>query len=92
MIRVLMYFGSRCKTIFSLFQAVFVHRYGNRTGSGEISKLLPSYLKQNSCVDVFENAKCVPLPGLSPPYEQSSCWCLADGVRRGVGLQHLNRM
>ena len=34
MIRVLMQFGSRCKTIFSLFQAVFVHRYGNRTGSG----------------------------------------------------------
>ena len=34
MIRVLMKFGSRCKTIFSLFQAVFVHRYGNRAGSG----------------------------------------------------------
>ena len=34
MISVLMKFGSRCKTIFSLFEAGFVHRYGNRAGSG----------------------------------------------------------
>ena len=34
MIRVLIEFGSRCKTIFCLFQAGFVHRYGNRTGYG----------------------------------------------------------
>ena len=68
-------------------RSVDLHLYAH-----EISKLLPSYLKQNSCVVVFENVKCVPLPGLSPLYEQSSCGCLADGVRRGVGSQHLNRI
>ena len=56
----------------------------------EISKLLPSYLKQNSCAVVYENVECVALPGLSPSYEQSNSWCLTDGVRRGVGAQHLN--
>ena len=34
MIRVLMKFGLKCKTIFSLFQAGFFHPCGNRTGSG----------------------------------------------------------
>ena len=67
----------------------------------EISKLLPSYrsvncchhiYNKNSCVVVFETVKCVALPGLSLSYEQSKCWCLADGVRRGVGAQHLNRI
>ena len=54
-------------------------------------KLLPSNLKQNRCVVVFENVKCDALHGLSPSYKQSNCRCLADGVRRGVGVQHLNR-
>ena len=55
----------------------------------DISKLLPSY---HSCVVVFETVKCFALPGSSLSYEQSKCWCLADGVRRGVGAQHLNRI
>ena len=51
-----------------------------------------SIYNKNSCVVVFETVKCVALPGLSLSYEQSKCWCLADGVRRGVGAQHLNRI
>ena len=115
MIRVLMKFGSRCKTIFSLFQAGFVHRYGSRTGSGyaetamitvgvkfDLLICICTHMKsvncyhhiysKNSCVVVFESVKCVALPGLSPSYEQSNCWCLAGGVRGGVDVQHLNRI
>ena len=47
---------------------------------------------KNSCVVVYENVKGVAFPGLSPSYEQSNCWCLAEGVRRDVGVQHLNRI
>ena len=46
---------------------------------------------KNSCVFVFENVKRVALPGLSSSYEQSNCWCSADGMRMDVGVQHLNR-
>ena len=47
---------------------------------------------KSSYVVVFETVKCVALPGLRLSYEQSKCWCLADGVRKGVGAQHLNRI
>ena len=103
-----MKFGSRCKTIFSLFQAGFVHRYPNRTGSYyaatetitmgvqfDLLICICTHMKsvncchhiynKSSCVVVFETVKCVALPGLSLSYEKSKCWCLADGVRRGVG-------
>ena len=39
MISALMKFGSRCKTIFSLFQAGFVHRYGYGSGYAEAAMI-----------------------------------------------------
>ena len=93
-----MKFGSRCKTIFSLFQAGFVNRYGNRTGSVyaeteiitvgvkfDLLICICTHMKsvncchhiynKNMCLVVFENVKCVALPGLGPSYEQSTVTC-----------------
>ena len=93
-----MLFGSRCKTIFSLLQAGFVNRYGNRTDSSyaetemitvgvkfDLLICICTHMKsvncchriynKNMCLVVFENVKCVALPGLSPSYEQSTRNC-----------------